>query len=351
MPLYCRPCVSFYIYGQCMTDQDISAPQHAYAGLSPDVVMDAVETGGFQCTGAILPLNSYENRVYKIELEGQAPVIAKFYRPERWADEAILEEHAFSLELHEREIPVVAPMTLANGRTLNRYAGFRFALFPCQGGRAPEMNDPEDFVIMGRFLGRIHAVGAMKPFQYRPQLSIEHFGHESLAFLLQCKLIPQELLYPYESLVRDLLTEIEAVFASCRGVKQIRLHGDCHLGNVLWTENGPHFVDLDDCRSGPAVQDIWMLLSGDRQSMTIQLADIMDGYREFYDFDSRELQLIESLRTLRMIHYSAWLARRWDDPAFPMHFPWFAEQRYWEEQILSLREQFALIQEPALVCY
>ena len=334
-----------------MPDQDGQLPEHAYARLSPDVVMDAVESYGFQCTGAILALNSYENRVYKVEIVDHAPLIAKFYRPERWSDAEILEEHTFSLELQEREIPVVAPLVQEHGSTLNMHAGFRFALFPCQGGRAPEMNDPEDFVIMGRFLGRIHAVGAMQAFQYRPQFSIEHFGHDSLAFLLQCQLIPQELLHPYESLVRDLLAQIEAVFASCKGVKQIRLHGDCHLGNVLWTENGPHFVDLDDCRSGPAVQDIWMLLSGDRQSMTIQLSDILEGYREFYDFDPRELHLIESLRTLRMIHYSAWLARRWDDPAFPMHFPWFSENRYWEEQILSLREQFALIQEPPLVCY
>ena len=333
-----------------MSDQDEAIPQHAYAALSPDVVMDAVETYGLQCTGAILALNSYENRVYKIELEDHPPIIAKFYRPGRWSDDAILEEHTFSVELEEREIPVVAPMSLKDGSTLNTYHDYRFALFTCQGGRAPEMNDPDDFVIMGRFLGRIHAVGAMKAFKYRPQLDVQSFGHDSLAFLMQCGLIPQELRLPYESLAKDLLIEIESVFTACKKVKQIRLHGDCHLGNVLWTESGPHFVDLDDCRTGPAVQDIWMLLSGDRQSMTIQLGDIIDGYREFYDFDPRELQLIESLRTLRMIHYSAWLARRWDDPAFPMHFPWFAENRYWEEQILSLREQFALIQEPPLVC-
>lgn len=324
--------------------------EHDYSKLSPDVLMDAIEEMGFTCTGANLALNSYENRVYKVGLVDHEPVIAKFYRPGRWTNEAILEEHQFSLELQQHEIPVVAPLMFDDAQTLLSHAGYRFALFPCAGGRAPEMNDPDDFLLMGRFLGRIHAVGATRPFTHRPRIDIQDFGYASLAFLLENNFLPADLLTAYTSLVNDLLRVIEENFSLTQGVRQIRLHGDCHLGNVLWTDSGPHFVDLDDCRSGPAIQDIWMLLSGDRQSMTIQLADIMEGYREFYDFDPRELHLLESLRTLRMIHYSAWLARRWGDPAFPLNFPWFAEQRYWEGQILQLREQFALLQEPPLVC-
>jgi len=324
--------------------------EHVYASLSPDVMMNAIESLGYQCSGANLALNSYENRVYKVGLVEAEPVIAKFYRPQRWSDAAILEEHQFSQELQQHEIPVVAPLVFNGDQTLLNYDNFRFALFPCQGGRAPEMNDPDDFLIMGRFLGRIHAVGATRPFDHRPVLNIESFGHEPLAFLMAHNFIPDDLRDAYETLVNDLLKSIENIFATQQQLKAIRLHGDCHLGNVLWTDNGPHFVDLDDCRMGPAIQDIWMLLSGDRQAMTLQLAEIVDGYREFNDFDPRELHLIEPLRSLRMIHYSAWLARRWDDPAFPLNFPWFAEPRYWEEQILTLREQFALLQEPPLVC-
>lgn len=323
-----------------------SAPP--YADLGPDLILDAVESKGYATDGHLLALNSYENRVYQIGIGERQYLVAKFYRPERWEDAAILEEHAFARELAEAEIPVVAPLADDRGETLFVHAGFRFALYPRRGGRWPDLDDPDKLEWLGRFLGRIHAVGATRPFAHRPTLDIASLGTQSYQYLLEGGFIPAHVELAYRTLAEDLLAEIAAAYRRAGNVEYIRLHGDCHPGNILWTDDGPHFVDLDDCRMGPAVQDLWMLLSGDRQAMALQLSEIVAGYELFRDFDRRELLLIEALRTLRMLHYAAWLARRWDDPAFPQAFPWFNTPRYWEEHILQLREQAAALQEPAL---
>lgn len=329
-----------------MNDQTAADPAD-YAGLTPDTLLDAVDSCGFQTSGQFLALNSYENRVYQVGLDEDLPLIAKFYRPGRWSDEAILEEHGFALELAAEEIPVVAPLVI-DDTSLHSHRGYRFALFPRQGGRWPELNLREDRLWMGRFIGRIHAAGSARPFQHRPALDIDSFGTRSYRFLLEQGFIPAHIELAYRTLVEDLLQQVRGRFDSAGAVQQIRLHGDCHPGNVLWTDKGPHFVDLDDCRTGPAMQDLWMLISGSRDEMQAQLADIIEGYLQFHDLDYRELQLIEALRTLRIIHYAAWLARRWEDPAFPLAFPWFDSPRYWEEHILALREQAGLLDEPAL---
>lgn len=320
-----------------------------YQNLTPDRILNAVESLGLRCDGCLLALNSYENRVYQVGIEESAPVIAKFYRPLRWTDEAILEEHRFTLKLAERELPVVAPLVDKTGRTLHEFEGFRFTISPRQPGRAPELDDSDTLEWMGRFIGRIHAVGAIEPFAHRPTINIETFGVEPYRYIIANGFIPPDLAAAYISTVEDALQRVRAAFARAEPVALIRLHGDCHPGNVLWSDNGPHFVDFDDCRMGPAVQDIWMLLSGDRAAMTRQLSDFMEGYKEFHDFNPRELLLMEALRTLRLIHYAGWLAQRWSDPAFPASFPWFNTQRYWQDQILALREQAALMDEPPLV--
>jgi Ser/Thr protein kinase RdoA (MazF antagonist) len=325
----------------------------AYAGLTPDTVLDALERAGVHGDGRLLALNSYENRVYQVWLEGsdaapsQESVVAKFYRPARWSDAQILEEHAFTLELAEREIPVVAPLLL-NGKTLHEFGGFRFAAYPRRGGRTPELEDPKTLEWMGRFIGRIHAVGATRSFAERPALDPDSFGREPRAWLLAHDFIPGDLLDAWKSAVDMALAGVARCYARAGEVRALRLHGDCHAGNVLWTDDGPHFVDFDDCRSGPAIQDLWMLLSGERAAMTRQLADVLAGYEDFQDFDARELHLLEALRTLRLVHYSAWIARRWDDPAFPAAFPWFNTQRYWQDRILELKEQIALMDEEPL---
>ena len=294
----------------------------------------------------VLALNSYENRVYQVGIEGETPLIAKFYRPQRWSDAAIGEEHSFSTELAEREIPVVAPL-LRDGESLFSYAGFRFALFPRRGGRAPEPGNLDQLYRLGQLLGRIHAVGASQPFVHRESLAVSNFGHASLATLLEGNFIPRSLLPAYESVARDLLKRLDELFARV-SFNPIRMHGDAHPGNLLCRDDSFHIVDLDDCRMGPAVQDLWMMLAGERHERLSQLSELMDGYQEFHDFDSRELPLIEGLRSLRLMHYSAWLARRWDDPAFPMSFPWFGTERYWGEQILILREQLSALDEEPL---
>ena len=335
---------------------------HPYAALTPDLLLDAVESVGFRCDGRLLALNSYENRVYQIGLEeprdvfpnGQlaAPkqVIAKFYRPGRWTDTQILEEHQFAQSLAEAEIPVVAPMN-HNGQTLHSHMDFRFALFEKRGGRAPELDRPDVLEWIGRFMGRIHLLGAIAPFQHRPALTLETFGQIPRDWLVASNMIPADILPAWTSVVDQALLGVADCYDRAGAVKMIRLHGDCHMGNILYTDDGPHFVDFDDCRSGPAVQDLWMLLSGNREEMAAQLRDALEGYEEFADFDRRELHLIEALRTLRMIHYSYWLASRADDPAFQQAFPWFfgdQAQRYWQNQILALREQVAVMQEPPL---
>jgi Ser/Thr protein kinase RdoA (MazF antagonist) len=324
------------------------AHTHPYDALTPDVILDAVDQTGRRCDGRLLALNSYENRVYQLGVEDEAPVIAKFYRPERWPREAIVEEHAFALALAAGELPVVAPLQDGRGATLHEHGGFLFAIYPRQRGRAPELEQRDTLEWMGRFIARIHAIGAVQAFEHRPPLDLQTFGEEPFAFLLDRGMVPPDLLPAYQSVVRQVLTQARDCFERAGDVASIRLHGDCHAGNVLWDDDGPHFVDLDDARRGPAIQDLWMLLSGEREQMQQQLGAVLRGYREFYDFDPRELHLVEALRTLRLIHYAAWLARRWNDPTFPINFPWFNTQRYWQDQILALREQSALMQEPPL---
>ncbi len=320
----------------------------SFSTLTPDCVLDALESVGLYSDGRLLALNSYENRVYQIGIEDGPPLVAKFYRPARWSDEAILEEHAFVAKLVEREIPVVPAMTLINGRTLHEFSGFKFSVFARHGGRAPELDDPATLEWLGRFIGRIHAVGALQTFEHRPALNIATFGEEPRDYLLANNFIPPDLLEAYRSVIAQAIDGVRRCFDRAGGVNSLRLHGDCHIGNVLWTDAGPHFVDFDDSRTGPAIQDLWMLLSGERRDQVRQLSDLLAGYEDFADFDTRELHLIEALRTLRLIHYAAWLARRWDDPAFPVAFPWFNTQRYWQDRILELREQVALMDEAPL---
>ncbi|HEY3328097.1 MAG TPA: serine/threonine protein kinase [Novimethylophilus sp.] len=329
-----------------------AAPNNApFSELTPDFVLDALDSVGLRGDGRLLALNSYENRVYQVGMDEGPPLVVKFYRPARWTDDAILEEHDFVRQLAEQEVPVVPALRLA-GHTLHHYRDFRFAVFARQGGRAPELDDPETLEWMGRFIGRIHAVGALKPFALRPLLDIASFGEEPSEYLLSHGFIPLELEQVYRGVVAQALDGVRRCFERAGPIRMLRLHGDCHAGNVLWTEQeasrGPHFVDFDDSRMGPAVQDLWMLLSGERADMTRQLSDLLEGYECFHEFDPRELNLIEALRTLRLIHYAAWLARRWDDPAFPAAFPWFNTQRYWQDRILELREQIALMDEAPL---
>jgi len=301
-----------------------------------------------RCDGRLLALNSYENRVFQVGLEDAEPVVVKFYRPGRWSDEAILEEHAFAFELDALEIPVVPPLCGPGSASLHRFGGFRFAVFPRRGGHPPELESPEHLQWLGRLIGRIHAVGAVRRFRHRPVLDLESFGHASRRHLLASPMLLPEMRAAWESISAAVLERAAAAFERAGEFARIRLHGDCHPGNILWTDHGPHFVDLDDCRSGPAMQDLWMLLSGDRESMTVQLGHVLAGYTEFRDFDPAELHLVEALRSLRMLHHSAWLARRWDDPAFPQAFPWFGGARYWEQQVVALREQLELMDEPPL---
>jgi len=319
---------------------------HPYDRLTPDTVIAALESLGHLSDRRILALNSYENRVYQVGIEGAAPLVVKFYRPGRWPEEALLEEHQFALELAEQEIPVVPPLAHA-GQTLFTHQGFHFAVFERRGGRWPELGTRTEREWMGRFVGRLHMVGRRQRFRHRERISIERLGDDSRDFLLDAGWIPPHLEAAYDSLTGDLLEHIRQDFEAA-GSAAIRLHGDCHRGNVLWTDAGPHFVDLDDCLSGPAIQDLWMLIAGSRAEMSEQLSQLLEGYSQFSSFDYGEVSLIEGLRTLRMIHYAAWLARRWSDPAFPRAFPWFEEPRYWENHILQLREQQAALAEGPL---
>ena len=324
----------------------MDANDHPYSALTPDCVLDALDSVGVRGDGRMLALGSYENRVYQVFRDDEPPVVAKFYRPARWSDAQILEEHAFVAELVASEIPAVAPIAMAE-RTLHEFAGFRFAVFPRRGGRAPELEQRTTLAHLGRYIARLHTVGARRAFTHRPALTVESFGDESREFLLEHGFVPEDLRPAWTSVVDQALRGVRRAYEG-HGSRSLRLHGDCHGGNVLWTDDGPHFVDFDDARSGPAVQDLWMLLSGERAAMEAQLATVLEGYETLRDFDRRELALIEPLRTLRLVHYSAWLARRWNDPAFPAAFPWFNTQRYWQDRILELREQIALMDEPPL---
>ncbi|HEY6825460.1 MAG TPA: serine/threonine protein kinase [Gemmatimonadaceae bacterium] len=317
-----------------------------YAALTPPLIADALDSVGVRGDGRLLALNSYENRVYQAWRDDAPPVVAKFYRPARWSDAQILEEHAFVDELAEADVPVVAPLRLV-GRTLHDFEGFRFAVYPRRGGRAPELDRRGTLERLGRYIARIHTVGASHPFAQRPMLTVEAFGHDSRAYLLEHRLVPEDLVAAWTAIVDIALTAVGRAFDRTR-FDVLRVHGDCHASNVLWTDDGPHFVDFDDARTAPAIQDLWMLLSGNRTSMEEQLHEVLEGYESFRNFDRAELALIEPLRTLRLLHYSAWIARRWDDPAFPAAFPWFGSQRDWQDRILELREQVALMDEAPL---
>lgn len=330
---------------------DPTSCAHPYANLTPDRVLDALEHAGMRGDGRLLQLNSYENRVFLCHLEDGGSVVVKFYRPQRWNDAQILEEHAYACELAQAEVPVVAPLVLsgaAAGQTLGHLGGLRFSVSPRRGGRSPELDDARTLRWLGRFIGRIHAVGALQPFVHRPTLDASSFGEEPLAWLLDHGLVPPDVAPAWTAAARSALDGVRRCFDAAGDVRRLRLHGDCHVGNILWTEAGPHFVDLDDARMGPAVQDLWMLLSGDRGAMTRQLGEVLAGYEDFMAFDRRELHLVEALRTLRQLHFSAWLARRWDDPAFPAAFPWFGSSAWWSGQVVQLREQLEAMAEPPL---
>lgn len=321
---------------------------HPYSTLTPERILDAVENLGYHCDGRLNALNSYENRVFQIGINDSPPIIAKFYRPSRWSFEQISEEHDFCKELAAAEWPIVPPLVHESGVSAHRDGEFTFALFPRVGGYAPELDKLGTLELLGRSLGRLHAIGSVTSFSNRPHLNIQSYGVDSREFLLSNDFIPPSLLPAYESLTKDIIKIIEQRFSECT-YTPIRIHADCHPGNILWREDRGVFVDFDDCRMGPAVQDLWMLLSGDRQDQTTQLDALLEGYEMFHEFNDSELCLIEPLRSLRMMNYAAWIARRWTDPAFPVTFSWFNTERYWAEHILQLREQFANLQEPALV--
>ncbi len=318
-----------------------------FSNLLPELMLDAVEKTGVQCDGTMLALNSYENRVYRIGLDDREPVVAKFYRPLRWTDQAILEEHQFSQELADEDIPVIPPEADAAGHTLHNYQGYRFALYPNRGGRSLELDDAELLQQLGRLIGRMHSIGASASFEFRPKMDLDSFI-DNPAKMVVSDFLPDYLKEAYTSLIIDCRAQVELGFEQAGVVNQIRLHGDCHPGNILVTDAGPHMVDLDDARRGPAIQDLWMFISGEREYMEQRLADLLAGYTRFYHFNPLELNLIEALRTMRIIHYAGWLAMRWNDSAFKLAFPWFNTPRYWEEHILTLREQISLMQEPSL---
>ncbi len=331
-------------------DAERPATETPYAGLTPDAVLDALDSVGLRGDGRLIQLNSYENRVFQVFLEDGSVVVPKFYRPQRWSDAQILEEHRFASELAQAEIPVIAPRQLGDSTlATHRIEGrpYRFGVCDRQSGRAPELETPGTLEWIGRFIGRIHAVGMRIPFAHRLTLDPQTYGTAPRDWLLASGLIPIEAREPWRQAVDRLLDEVVRAFETT-GAAPIRLHGDCHLGNVLWTDAGPHFVDLDDALMGPPVQDLWMLLSGDRQAMQQQLYALLSGYEDFMAFDWRQVRLIEPLRALRMIHYSAWIARRWNDPAFPAAFPWFGGRSYWDDQTTRMREQLDALQQPPL---
>jgi Ser/Thr protein kinase RdoA (MazF antagonist) len=325
---------------------------HPYDRLTPQAVLDALDTVGQRGDGRLLQLNSYENRVFQVFLEDGTAVVAKFYRPGRWTDAQILEEHAFAIELAAAEVPVIAPLTLPEGRTLARAdvqgQAFRFAVYPRRAGHGPELDNPEVLRWLGRFIGRLHGVGSERPFATRRRLDPATFGHAARDRLLSLDLIPPGQLPGWQAACKAALDAIDAAFRRLQPMTELRLHGDCHPGNILWRDEGPHIVDLDDACTGPAIQDLWMLLSGSAAAMQSQMASVLSGYRQFRRFDMRELALIEPLRTLRMLHHSAWIAERWNDPAFPAAFPWFGGAGYWGQQTTQLHEQIEAMAEPPL---
>ncbi len=317
-----------------------------YERLTPDLILQALESVGLEPTGSLLALNSYENRVYQVELADDSFIVAKFYRPGRWSDAAIMEEHQFSYELGDQDIPVICPM-LQEGDSLLEHEGYRFAVYPRRGGRWPELEDPQTLQQLGRLIGRIHAIGRTNKFAHRQRLTVERYGQASLDFLLENEFVPREMLHNFQQAAQALLDQVQTMFEALMP-GYLRIHGDFHPGNILSMDRHFHFVDLDDCCMGPAIQDLWMMLSGEQDEMARQLKDILEGYETFSAFDYSEIALVEALRGLRLIYYCGWLARRWQDPAFPRHFPWFNTPRYWEEQMITFREQLERCHAPTL---
>jgi Ser/Thr protein kinase RdoA (MazF antagonist) len=318
-----------------------------FTSLSPDLILDGLESVGFQVDSGLLALNSYENRVYQFHDEQLNKYVTKFYRPQRWSEVEIREELDFALELENKELPLVAPLQI-DGESLFFHKGYHFAVYPCRGGRIFEVDNLEQLEWMGRFIARIHAVAAQKTFKHRPTFSTQEMFYQAHTTIEGAGFVPSSLTSPFFTILDQV---IEVAVKQYQPQKIIRLHGDCHAGNILWTDNGPHFVDLDDSRMGPAIQDLWMMLSGDRQEQLLQLDTMLMGYEEFFTFDTNQLILIESLRTMRIVNYMAWLCKRWQDPAFPLNFPWFDTEKYWEQQILVLKEQMSALQQPPLSLY
>jgi len=309
--------------------------------LTPDEVLNALESVGFEPQAALLALNSYENRVYQFRDYDNNKFVVKFYRPQRWSDEQILEEHLFTQQLSKAEIPVVAPIEI-DGQTLFKFDNFRFAVFENKGGRSPNLDDKDTLIWLGRFIGRIHLLGESQNFEHRPTLSWQNFAKDSMQYLLHNDFLPSHIYEAYRTTSELIVNYCQSTFDDFGPINAIRLHGDCHPSNVMWTESGPHFVDFDDSRMGPAIQDLWMLVTDNENRYQWNL--LIEGYEDFREFDDRELMLVEPLRAMRMLHYSAWLARRWSDPSFKHNFPWFNSTRYWEDQVLSLKEQLAMLQ-------
>ena len=329
---------------------DITASTHPYDSLTPEVILDAMEDAGFEVSGRLFALNSYENRVYQVGLEEGPPVITKFYRPGRWSDAAIMEEHEFSLELQAADIPVIAPMIMENGESLGRHGDFRFAVFPQRGGQAPDTSITDTLYRLGQWLGQIHNLGATKSFQHRPGFDLVQGIQDHNALLVDGGWVPDDLRPAWDSLIPDLVRGCQQRIEEAGVVDTLRIHGDCHAGNILCRDETMLFVDLDDCRTGIAMQDLWMLADmGGRdqepgEAPSREMSELLEGYETMRPLPHPELGLVEPLRTLRMIHYCGWLVQRWDDPAFKLAFPWFGTSRYWQDQVLYLREQMARLQ-------
>ena len=330
----------------------IDRPEHDYFHLTPEIVLQAIESFGLKVDGRILVLNSYENRVYQVGIEDSKPIVAKFYRPNRWTNKQLQEEHDYTEELYKNELPVVAPLRDKEGQSLQTFHGYRYALYPCLGGRAPEPGNLDHLYRLGVLMGRIHSVGKRTMFNNRPTINVETYCLEPTDFLIENQYISNSKLTHFKVLFEQLFAKLNSIECSISNNSYIRLHCDCHIGNILWSEeSGGHFVDFDDWRMGPVIQDLWMLLSGDKSEQSAQLSELIEGYTQFTDFPYREVNLIEYFRTLRIIHTAGWLAKRWDDPAFPLNFPWFNTENYWQQFYQELSTQMQKLDESAIKLY